>query len=318
MKVSIIIKALNEQDNIKRAIESSIQALKGLTGEVILADSLSTDNTVTIAKKYPVKIVQLTYPQDRSCGVGPQLGYQYAKGEFIYILDGDMEFEKDFLHEAVHVLEKEKTLAGVAGMVTEMQTDNMVFARRKNSKKIYGVVDKLEMGGLYRRKALEEVGYFSNRNLHAYEEADLGLKLIARGWMLKRIEIPAVKHYGYNTTSFGAFKKRWKSRYVKGSGEFLRSSFREKHFFKVAWHLKLYIGVIKWWIFLIIFLFTPWLQWYLLGTGVLLFLFLLKKKSIKEWVFSLISWHYSAVGLLWGFFSTQKDPQSIIMAKVIK
>ena len=46
MKVSVIIKALNEERNIIRAIESALIAIDKVGGEVILADSLSTDHTV--------------------------------------------------------------------------------------------------------------------------------------------------------------------------------------------------------------------------------------------------------------------------------
>ena len=66
-------------------------------GEVILADSYSTDRTVKIASRYPVRIVQLRHPEERCCGVGPQLGYQYAQGEFIYLMDGDMTLLEGFL-----------------------------------------------------------------------------------------------------------------------------------------------------------------------------------------------------------------------------
>ena len=57
--VSVIIKVLNEQANIAAAIESALAAVTGLDGEVILADSGSTDRTLAIASDYPIRIVQL-------------------------------------------------------------------------------------------------------------------------------------------------------------------------------------------------------------------------------------------------------------------
>ena len=72
--VSIIIKAFNEERHIAGAIESALAALAGIGGEVILADGASTDRTVAIAEKYPVKIVRLDNAADRSCGAGAQLG----------------------------------------------------------------------------------------------------------------------------------------------------------------------------------------------------------------------------------------------------
>ena len=40
MLVSIVIKALNEEANIARAIESSLEALRGVEGEVVLANGI--------------------------------------------------------------------------------------------------------------------------------------------------------------------------------------------------------------------------------------------------------------------------------------
>ncbi len=86
--VSVIIKALNEEANIARAIESALTAVETIGGEVILADSRSTDKTVEIALRYPVRIVRLVDSNERSC-VLLQLGFQEAR-EFVYVLDGDM------------------------------------------------------------------------------------------------------------------------------------------------------------------------------------------------------------------------------------
>lgn len=322
-KLTIIIKALNEETNIERAITSCLRETKTIQTEIILADSLSIDKTIEIAKKYPIKIVQLKNPDDRSCGIGPELGYVESKGDFIYILDGDMELEKGFLKKAIHELENNSKLAGVAGQVKEMKIKNAVFERRKKAKKISGEQIKLEMGGLYKKKALQQIKYFSNKNLHAYEEMDLGLRLAEKGWKLKRLNIPGIKHYGYQTTSFGVFKKRWKTRYVKGSGDFLKASIGKPYFFKAVWHLRIYIWTIKWWILFIasvalINVSTLPLKIWVLLTAIFLVLFTIKKRNLKSAAFSIISWHYSATGLIWGLLSKQKNPTEKIERLVIK
>src|SRR6476659_2248742 len=74
--VSIIIKALNEERHIEAAVRSALAAIGALDGEVILADSGSSDRTIEIARQYPIAIVQLAHPAERRCGIGPQLGYQ--------------------------------------------------------------------------------------------------------------------------------------------------------------------------------------------------------------------------------------------------
>lgn len=323
-KLTIIIKALNEENNIERTIKSCIKETKNLSSEIILADSLSTDKTIDIAKKYPIKIIQLNNAKDRSCGIGPQIGYEHAKGELIYILDGDMEFEKGFLKKAIHELKTEEKLAGIAGQIKEMHVKNIVFARRSKSKIKLNYLNRLEMGGLYKKEALQSVGYFSNQNLHAYEEAELGLRLMQKGWKLKRINVPAIKHYGYQiNSSFGVFKKRWRTRYIKGVGEYLRSSISKPYLKQVLYQLRIYVLLLFWWISLFVtlaLLGITTIPIITLGclTALFLLILLIKKRNIKDAIFSVISWHYSLIGLIWGFFTKQKNPNSKINSKVIK
>jgi glycosyltransferase involved in cell wall biosynthesis len=179
IKISIIIKTLNEEANVEKAIESALAAIAGYEGEVIVSDSASTDRTVAIATRFPTSVVVLEDASERRCGVGPQLGFQHSKGEYVYILDGDMELDAGFIKRAIAILDEQKEVAGVGGYIHEMRTDNLELqgrikrfqrARRKGRLD----VDCLNGGGLYRRAAILRVGYFSDRNLHAFEEYDLG------------------------------------------------------------------------------------------------------------------------------------------------
>ena len=44
--VSILVKALNEEDKIERCLASAVREAADVGGEVILVDSMSTDATV--------------------------------------------------------------------------------------------------------------------------------------------------------------------------------------------------------------------------------------------------------------------------------
>lgn len=329
-KVTIIIKALNEQSNIARCIESSLAALAQFEqGEVILADSYSTDMTVSIASQYPVKIAQLLSAQDRSCGAGAQLGYLYAEGDYLYILDGDMEISEAFLAQAVKLMESKPHVAGVGGMVKEMHTESLEFQARaeRGSKDMQaGVVDHLAMGGLYRRSAVDPLGYLTNRNLHSYEEFELGIRLRAAGWSLERIPVMSVKHYGHTLPEYLLLKKRWASGYINGVGELLRSSIGQPHFsllLKELKELRLYFVVIAWWLALImIFIFN-------LYTGSMFYLapvifilpflaMLLKTKKIDRAVYAVIAWQFFSWGLIRGLFMSQKSLKDRIPSQLLK
>ncbi len=180
MTVSVIIKTLNEEKKIAATIESALAALEAVGGEVIVADSGSRDSTVEIASAYPVVIAQIEPPALPSCGIGPQLGYQYSRHPFLCLIDGDMLLDPDFLPAALAFMDEHPDAAGVSGHVEEMEIANLEFSRRVNRaapENRTGTVDRMNGGGLYRRKAIAEVGYLSNRNLHGYEEFDLGARL---------------------------------------------------------------------------------------------------------------------------------------------
>lgn len=327
--VSIIIKALNEQNNIAQTLHCALVAASEVNGEVVLADSGSTDSTVDIAQNFPITIVQLNNFHERSCGIGAQLGYQYARGEFIYILDADMEIQADFLRQALSVMSQDPQLAGVGGLLKEMHLENLEFqarVQRMADDMQAGDVGHLSGGGLYRKSAITQVGYLTNRNLHAYEEFELGIRLRYAGWKLIRLPIIAVKHYGHTISAYALLKKRWASRYTHGSGEILRSALGKPYISQLLSELKelrLYLIVIMWWIALFFsFAGIDSLQSKaIILTSLLALPFIamsIKKRNIQLGIYSVVAWQYLAAGLLLGVIRKQTDPALPISSRILK
>lgn len=324
-KVEIIIKALNEEEKIARAIESAVAATKGLGGEVILADSLSTDKTVQIARQYPIKIAQLNRPEDRCCGIGPQLGYQYSSSEYVYILDGDMQMLDNFLPEAIAFLDTHPEYAGVGGKVLEMNKESLEFQARVERAAEHmtsGNVDRLDMGGLYRSSAIKEIGYFSNKILHSYEELDLAIRLRSNGWKLYRIDIDAVKHWGHDSPPYQLLIKRWRSGYINGLGEIIKSAIGKPHFkllINDVRELKIYLATIAWWFAILASLLIelPALPKFGLISSIVfspVLLMAIRKRSLEKAIFSVVSWNINALGLIRGFFFSRKRSDNHIDA----
>jgi glycosyltransferase involved in cell wall biosynthesis len=322
-RVSVIIKALNEEKRIGQAIETALHAVRNVGGEVILADSCSTDRTIEIASRYPITVIQLENPQERCCGIGPQLGYQHAKGEFVYILDGDMEMLDGFLDRAVSFMDNHPDVAGVGGQIIEKNTHSLEYISRMERTAGHmqpGEVDRLDMGGLYRRKAVEESGYFSNRNLHSYEEFDLAIRLRVRGWRLWRLPMGSVNHYGHDTPHYQLLLRRWKSQYICGLGELLRAAVGQPHWplaLAGLRELRIYLGILAWAALLMIFLLLPLPASYRLTLFLALAiapfaLMYVRKRSISKAVYSVVSWLLNGLGLLRGFLRNQLPPQTPI------
>jgi GT2 family glycosyltransferase len=327
MKLSILIKTYNEEEKIQKCLDAVFLAIGNVFGsvEVIVADSLSTDATVDLASAYPVKIVQLCMPVDRGCGTGAQLGFQHSKGEFIYLLDGDMELQHDFLIQALELIEKDVSIGGVAGLLQDSQMSNWFDRRRDKSKPsaIAGELDWLAGGGLYRRAALlDSGGYAGNRNMKAYEEAELGLRLRSRGWRMLRLPIVGVIHTGHTESTLSNILRQWRSGRVNSGGVLLKSALGKPWFLRV---LRMFIHpllVIGYWTVLFILLMLGHVAMLVVvsaGLGMLSFAALVvKKSSVVDACFSVLLWHLSAIGLFKGAMSRLQSPLSNISSIVLK
>ncbi len=81
---SIVIRAYNEERHISRLLDGIAHQQK-IDPEIILVDSGSTDQTVPIAARYPVKILHLN-PRDFSFGHSLNLGIAATRHELIVIV----------------------------------------------------------------------------------------------------------------------------------------------------------------------------------------------------------------------------------------
>ena len=326
--VTIVIKALNEEKNICAAIETSLAAVAKVGGEVVLADSCSSDRTVELASKYPVRVVQFADPSERCCGAAPQLGYQHARGEYVYILDGDMRMADGFLQEAVAFLAQHPEVGGVGGRLVELNTESLEYrerALRNHSHLQPGEVDRLDGGGLYRRLAIEETGYFCDRNLHSYEEFDLGVRLRSLGWKLWRLPVASCTHFGHDAPPYRLLARRWRSKYVCGLGELVRGATGEPHLKLVLRGLRefrIYSAVLVWWLVLASTAVWPLapLDRITAFAALAAFPFAVmawRKRSLGRATYSVVSWCFNAAGMVQGLLRRRRPPRARIASVVL-
>ncbi|MFC0806871.1 glycosyltransferase family 2 protein [Ensifer sp. P24N7] len=330
MTISIIIKTLNEEKRIAATVESALAALRDVGGEVIIADSGSCDRTVEIASQYPVIIAQIAPPARPSCGIGPQLGFQHSRHDYVCLIDGDMLLDAAFLKDAVRFLADNPAMAGVTGHVEEMHISNLEFARRvsRNApENRTGPIDRMNGGGLYRRSAVDDVGYLSDRNLHGYEEFDLGIRLRSAGWRLYRLDRRFVQHFGHTVNSYRLLVRRWKTKYLYGIGELLRASLGKPYLFQLLRELpelKLWALVYLWWLACLgLILLLPDTLMALaavcasFAAAVLAVSF--RKGGLSMGLYTVVAWFFHAAALPVGFLRSRRLPaepiESTILAK---
>jgi glycosyltransferase involved in cell wall biosynthesis len=95
---SIIIRCYNEEQHIGRLLIGIMQQTYQ-DFEIILVDSGSTDATLAIASRYPVKVISIT-PEEFSFGRSLNLGCEAAQGEYFVIVSAHVyPVHRDWLEQ---------------------------------------------------------------------------------------------------------------------------------------------------------------------------------------------------------------------------
>jgi len=106
-KISVVVTVFNEEDNIRPLVEQISAALTDYPFEIVYVDDGSTDNTVQVIKSLNdphLKLVELK----KNFGQCPALkaGIDYATGDFIVTMDGDLQNDPSDIPMMVEMAKK--------------------------------------------------------------------------------------------------------------------------------------------------------------------------------------------------------------------
>ena len=101
--LSIVIPLYNEEDNVELLTEKIHESLQGYHYEIIYVNDFSNDSTVRVIKKMNDPIVHLIELK-KNCGQSLALaaGIDYARGEYIITMDGDLQNDPSDIPEMLH------------------------------------------------------------------------------------------------------------------------------------------------------------------------------------------------------------------------
>ena len=193
--VSVIVPAYNEGGVIGTAIESLL-ALDYPTYEIVVVDDGSHDDTLSAATRWerdgdvPVRV--FSQPNGGKA-TALNLGIANARYPFVFCMDSDSTVEPACLRRAVAHME-DASVGAVAGNVKVINRDSLITRLQaleyieglNMPRRAQGFVAAVNIVpgpvGLFRREALEDVGFYDTDTFA--EDADLTLKLIAAGWKI--------------------------------------------------------------------------------------------------------------------------------------
>ena len=113
VEVSIIIPTKNGGNEIEKCLSGIFNQKTKYTYEVIVIDSGSTDNTLEMVEKFPVRLIKIK-PEEFGHGKTRNLGARLAKGEYlIYLTQDAIPANEHWLENLVSNLEENEEVAGV-------------------------------------------------------------------------------------------------------------------------------------------------------------------------------------------------------------
>lgn len=174
MKASIIIRAYNSEDSIRRSVHSAInQDFPKNEYEIIIINDGSTDNTVHILKEYNrVHNLNIISLPNRGSVQAANIGIQISRGKYIVLLDSDDYFLPILLTDLSSSLDMYPDIDFVYPDYWEE------FKNKKKRIIPRTIFDTLAGGTLFKRKSLIEAGLYRKEVLLA--EYDLFLRMIGK------------------------------------------------------------------------------------------------------------------------------------------
>ncbi|MCS3904327.1 glycosyltransferase involved in cell wall biosynthesis [Methylohalomonas lacus] len=240
--VSIVVPVLNEE----RYLRNCLQSLYNLdypsqSLEIIVVDNGSCDNSMNIAKEYPVKIFE---KPGVKVGAVRNYGASKAKGVIIVFLDSDCVVEPHWLSEGINKMElKQKATIGGQCLIRENPSWIEKYWVLNSSREIIHEKNLLGSCIFIRREVLNNIGQF-DESLNSGEDNELSERLRKEGYSVEIDPSLSVVHLGYPTTIKGFIRRQaWHS--VDCVAQ-LPHSFRDKIFLlSIAYTLGIF-GLFLW------------------------------------------------------------------------
>ena len=215
-KISVVIPAYNESENIRASIESVLASDYPKDKlEVIVVDDGSTDDTYDIAREYTKYDVKVYRKPNGGAADAKNYGAERSTGEFIATLDSDSRVDTQAFRRLIAYF-REKNVAAVTGAVRVYDPKKLIEKVQAIEYDIILVLRRLIMGvesvyvtpgglSMFRRGPFFEVGGFNKNSLT--EDQEIAINLQRHGYKI-RASLDAFSYTVVPDTLFKLIKQR--------------------------------------------------------------------------------------------------------------
>lgn len=228
--LSIIIVNWNVSHLLDQCLATIYSAPQGMTYEVIVVDSASSDDSVAMVRsKYP-EVKLLAQTENVGFTRGNNLGLEIATGRYLLLLNPDTEVMGDALHDMVQYLDNHPTV-GIVGPHTLNTDGSHQSTRRRFPNRNTAIFEGTWMTGyapkhiheryycldihddsvaevdwvqgsalMARREIYIEIGGLNTDFVMFYEETDWCKRAKASGWQVVYLGTSKIIHHGGQST----------------------------------------------------------------------------------------------------------------------
>jgi glycosyltransferase involved in cell wall biosynthesis len=117
MRLSVVVPCFNEEGNVAQVVVQAAQVGRRLASEleIIVVDDGSTDDTARVLAALRDRISELkivSHPRNRGYGAAIRSGLDRASMDYVFLTDGDGQFDLTELARAVRMLHDHDVVAG--------------------------------------------------------------------------------------------------------------------------------------------------------------------------------------------------------------
>lgn len=146
MKLSLIVPCYNEAENVELFQSETMKAFEGCgySYEIIFVDDGSTDATlhnlkkIHAAGKCPVKVISFSRNFGKEAGL--YAGLQYASGDYISLIDADLQQRPEIVREMVEFLDENPDYDVVAAYQDRRREGKLLSFFKKS---FYQIINKM-------------------------------------------------------------------------------------------------------------------------------------------------------------------------------
>ena len=194
MKVSLAVSTYNSAATIVACVESLL-AVDYPQKEIIIIDDGSTDETLDILKKYPVRLI----PQNhQGVSAGRDLALRSATGEMILYTDSDCAVDVQWVNELLKPLADPqvgavtgRTIFGTDHRCTSWLRSLDIESRYAQRKQYTELANGTNCA--FRRELLIQLGGFNPRWFHA-EDTEVSYRVLQKGFKIYYQPTAIVRH----------------------------------------------------------------------------------------------------------------------------